>query len=471
VSRALIGLLAAVMLQADSIPKMDLPSAFSQSAQDRRGANEAALATWWTSLGDATLNSLIQRAYDSNLDLKLASERVLEARAARMVSRADLLPSLSNNDSVQRIRGGFNQGVIHVNGNGGSPGLISAFETGVFQGGFDASWEIDFFGGKRKALQAATAEVRASSEARNDVLVSLLAEVGRNYIELRGAQRRLQLTEDNIKLQEDSLHLTEVRADAGLGNRLDVERQRAQLEESKAVVPQLQFNILQDIHALSILLAKPPAALENELSETKAIPAAPPEVPAGLPADLLKRRPDIRQAEAEIAAATARVGVAKADFFPKITLTGAAGRQSTNISGLTLGAGNFFSIGPGLELPIFTGGRLRANLAVQKSRFEQSLTSYQSIVLKSLQETEDSLAAYHHERERHERLDASVHASQEATTLARDLYLSGLADFLSVLDAQRQQLTIEDDLAVSDTATLTSLISLYKALGGGWNSH
>jgi NodT family efflux transporter outer membrane factor (OMF) lipoprotein len=446
----------------------DVPPKFASAGPDALHSDEASLQRWWLTLNDAELNSLIARCIGSNLDLDLARQRVLEARAMRQISRADLFPTVESSDSVQRIRGGFNQGIIHVAGQGGAPGLISAFETNAYQLGFDASWEIDFFGGKRHALEAATAEVRANEEARRDVLVLLLAETARDYLELRGAQRQLELTNDNIALQKDSLHLTEVRADAGLGNRLDLERQRAQLESTNALVPQLQLRIAQQIHALSVLLGQPPAFLQNELAAVAPLPHTPPEVPAGLPADLLKRRPDIREADAETAAASARIGVAHADFFPKITLTGAAGRQSADWSGFTLGAGNFFSFGPGVKLPLFTGGRLKANYAVQKQRYEESLTSYRSTVLRSLRETEDGLEAYNRERERGERLSEAVRASELATKLARDVYTGGLADFLSVLDAQREQLQAETDLVVSNTAALTDLVALYKALGGGW---
>jgi NodT family efflux transporter outer membrane factor (OMF) lipoprotein len=465
---AAISSFAASTPKTSSIPKTDIPGSFSSPGADASVTNEAVLAQWWLALEDPTLTSLIKRAAESSLDLKLASERLLEARAARQLSRSDLFPTVEGSSSAQRIRGGFNQGIVHVGGNG-SPGLISAFETNVFQLGFDSSWELDFFGGKRRALEAATAEVEAGREAVNDVMVSLLAEVGRNYAELRGAQRQLQLTRDNIGLQKDSLHLTEVRAEAGLGNSLDVERQKSQLESTEALVPQLEASIAQRIHALSILLAKPPGALLDELSVASAMPKTPPEVPAGLPSDLLKRRPDIRRVEAEIASAAANVGVAKAEFFPKITLTGSAGRQSANLSGLTVGVGNFFSIGPSVKLPLFTGGRLKANLAVQKERLDESMTTYQSTVLQSLRETEDALSQYNSERQRRELVAQSVHSSEETTRLARDLYVSGLADFLSVIDAQRQQLSLETDLAVSDTNALTALVSLYKALGGGWS--
>ncbi len=455
-------------LPKPATPNSPLPERFAEADADTAGANEAALSAWWQTLGDAQLNGLVARALAANLNVKLAGQRILEARAARRISSSALLPAVEAGDSAQRIRGGFNQGNVHVGGTGDAPGLISALETNAFQLGFDASWEIDFFGGKRRAVEAAQAYVQGSVEARRDVLVSLLSEVARNYVELRGAQRRLQLTRDNLELQRDSLHLTQVRAEAGLGNELDLERQRAQSENTEALLPQLEARIAQQIHALSVLLAMPPQGLRQELAAPAPLPALPLEVPAGLPAELLQRRPDLRQAEAEITAATARIGVARAEFFPKITLTGAAGRQSADWSGFTFGAGNFFSFGPGIKLPLFTAGRLKAHLEVEKQRYEEAVTSYQSTVLRSLRETEDSLTAYHRERERRERLGAAVHSSKETVRLAREVYLSGLADFLSVLDAQREQLALETDLALSDTAALTNLVALYKALGGGW---
>jgi NodT family efflux transporter outer membrane factor (OMF) lipoprotein len=297
-----------------------------------------------------------------------------------------------------------------------------------------------------------------------------LAEVARNYAELRGFQRRLDITRQNIQLQQDSLELTRVRADAGLGTQLDVERQAAQLDTTRSIVPTLEAAEIQSIHRLGVLLGSEPGTLLEELLQTKPLPTVPPAIPVGLPADLLKRRPDIRQADARIAAETARVGVARADFFPKIFLTGAAGRQATDVSGLTLGAGNFFAIGPAISLPLFTGGKLRGNLEAQKQRLDQAVTDYQSTVLRSLEETENALVSYGREKDRRESLAGAVAASREATSLANELYTRGLSDFLSVLDAQRQQLSAEDDLAQSDTAVVTNLVALYKSLGGGWQS-
>jgi len=457
--------LALILACASLARSASIPAQFHEQAA---GASaEPAVEQWWRSFHDAELDSLIARAARANLDLRIAASRLVEARAARGVARSALLPSIEASQSPQRVRGGLTQGLFRPNA-GSQSSLLAPFETNVFQQGFDASWEIDFFGGKRHALEAATADVAAAEEARRDTLVSLLAEVARNYGELRGAQRRLEIAGQNIKLQTDTLDLTKVRFEAGLGTRLDVERQLAQLAATQATVPALEQARQMSIHRLSVLLGEEPGTLNGELTEAKPLPATPPVVPVGLSGDLLKRRPDIRRADAEVAAASARVGVAHSDFFPKITLTGVAGRQGTSWPGLTLGAGNFFSVGPAIKLPLFTGGRLRANMETQKQRLSQAQLEYQGAVLRALEETENALTSYGREQERREHLHVSAKASQEATQLANELYTSGLADFLTVLDAQRQQLGIEDDLVRSDTAVVTNLVALYKALGGGW---
>jgi NodT family efflux transporter outer membrane factor (OMF) lipoprotein len=450
-------------------PRAAVPGSYHQQAGASGTTTDPALGTWWAAFNDSELTALIGRAVRANLDLKIAYSRILEARAARRVTRADFLPTVASSNMIERVRGGLTTGLFNVNkGASGGSSLLTPFESNVFQFGFDASWEIDLFGGRRRALEAATADVAAIAEARRDTLVSLLAEVARNYSEVRGFQRRLDISIQNIQLQQDSLELTRVRAEAGLGTQFDVERQAAQLDSTRALVPSLEAAEIQAIHRLGVLLGEEPGALLDELTGTRPFPAVPQVVPVGLPADLLKRRPDIREAEARVAAETARAGVARADLFPKILLNGAAGRQATGPFGLTLGAGNFFSFGPSISLPIFTGGRIRANIAAQKQRLEQALTEYQSAVLLSLEEAENALVAYGHEKDRREKLTSAVEASRVATLLANELYTRGLSDFLSVLDAQRQQLEAEDDLARSDTAVVTNLVALYKALGGGW---
>lgn len=428
---------------------------------------------WWSSFQDPELNSLIERALNENLDLKLALERVQEARAARGIARSGYFPSVGANVSATRLRGGFNQGVIRAvpssTDSNARPSLISPFETNVFQGNLSASWELDVFGGNRRGVQAATADVAAAEENRRDVMVILLGDVGRDYAQLRGFQRRLEIAEKNIKTQQETFDLTAVRAKAGLATELDVSRAAAQLESTKAVVPSLLAGIDVSIHRLSVLLGEEPGALRVELEKSEPIPAAEPDVEVGLPSDLLKRRPDIRRAEAQVAAATARVGEAKADLFPRFVLTGTAGRQATQLHDLTLGLGNFFGVGPGISLPIFTGGRIRSNIAVQKSRQRGALIGYQAAVLKALEEVQDSLVEYSQEQERRDHLSQAVGQSQLAVALASEQYRAGLVDFLAVLDAQRELYAHEDELVQSQTSVTTNLVALYRALGGGWS--
>src|SRR5467141_2323429 len=418
---------------------------------------------WWASFQDPQLNSLVERSASRNLDLKLALERVQEARAARGVARSGYFPSIDGAASGTRNR----QRVIGPVGPQNSP-VIVPVEFNNFQGGLSASWELDVFGGTRRRVQAATADATAAEENRRDILVILLGDVGRVYAQLRGFQRRLEIANKNIKTQQDTLDLTSARAKAGLATEVDVSRAAAQLESTKAVVPTLLSGIDVSIHRWSVLLGQEPGALRSELEKTNPIPSAGPEVDVGLPSDLLKRRPDIRRSEAQLAAATARIGEAKADLFPRFVLTGTAGRQAAQLHDLTLGAGNFFSVGPGISLPLFTGG-IRSNIAVQTSRQREAVIGYQSTVLNALEEVENALVSYSQEQERRDRLNDAVAHSQLAVDLATEQYKAGLVDFLSVLDAQRDLYAIEDQLVQSQTSVTTNLVGLYRALGGGWN--
>jgi NodT family efflux transporter outer membrane factor (OMF) lipoprotein len=468
-ARAFTALMALAAVSAAHARKLATPEPVVPKTYVQTGnaasTDAADVARWWAEFHDPELNSLVERAIQHNTDLRIAAARVLEARALQGVERAKLLPTLSSSNSFDRIRGGYSQGVVHV-----SPGqsLISPFETNTVQLGFDASWELDFFGGKRKAVQAAAADAAAVEESRRDALVTVIAEVARNYIELRGLDRRLEITRRNIQTQKDTLDLTRVRAEAGLGTQLEVEQQRTQLSTTQAAEPMLESTRIQTVQRLGVLTGEPPDSLLGELRESAALPPTPPVVAVGLPSDLLRRRPDLRQAEAETAAAAARVGVARADLFPKFVITGLAGRQSTNASGFTLGAGNFFSAGPGIQLPIFSGGKIRANIAANEARLQEAIARYEGAMLNALGDVENALTAYNREQQRRDQLQTAAKAASSATALANELYKRGLSDFLSVLDAQRAQYAAEDDLVQSETTVVTDLVALYKALGGGW---
>ena len=455
-------------------PQVSVPQQWTVAPARGTSTNPPETDAWWLSFQDPELNSLITRAVDRNLDLKLALERVQEARAARGIARSGYFPTIEADVSATRLRGGFNQGVIRVvpssNNANGSASLISPFETNVFQGSLSLSWELDVFGGIRRAVEAATADVVAAEDNRRDVLVILLGDVGRAYAQLRGFQRQLEIANKNIETQQDTLELTATRAKAGLATELDVSRAAAQVESTKAVVPTLLSGIDVSIHRLSVLLGEEPGALRSELQKASPIPVAGPSVEVGLPSDLLERRPDIARAEAELAAATARIGVAKADLFPRFFLTGTAGRQATQLHDLTLGLGNFYSIGPSMSLPLFTGGRIRANIALQTSRQREALISYEAVILTALEEVENALVDYSEEQERRDLLSRAVEQSQLAVDLAAEQYRAGLVDFLSVLEAQGELYSNEAQLVQSQTSVTTDVIALYRALGGGWSA-
>jgi NodT family efflux transporter outer membrane factor (OMF) lipoprotein len=348
------------------------------------------------------------------------------------------------------------------------PGNIP-FENNVYQAGFDASWEIDVFGGTRRATEAAKAVVAASVFGMRDTLVTLLSEVARNYIEARGYQRQLTIAHENIRAQEDNLVITQDRFKHGLTSDLDVQQAATVLATTRAEVPTLENSLLASIHGLGVLLGQPPGALLEELSIVAPIPAAPPEVPVGLPSELLLRRPDVQQAERQLAAATAQIGVATADLFPKFSLTGAAGWESVSASDWFAGASKMWSLGPTVQWNIFDAGRIRANIKVQNARQEQALANYEKTVLGSFEDVENALVSYAKEQVRRRSLEEAVNHSQESLRLANQLYANGLTNFINVLDAERSLYQAQDQLVQSERAVSVNLISLYKSLGGGWN--
>jgi NodT family efflux transporter outer membrane factor (OMF) lipoprotein len=420
---------------------------------------------WWTTFDDPELTSLIERAARANLDLRLATSRVRQARAERRFVQADLYPQVNVGGNYSH-----NRNAVGVAGGGG--GTIAAPSTGsefdLYRAGFDASWELDVFGGIRRNVEAATADLQAQVEARNNTLVSLLAETAVNYVELRGLQARLQIAQENLHAQQQSLELTRTKFRAGLISDLDVSRAEAQVESTAAQIPSLESSIRQSIHRLEVLLAQEPGTLSAELSKTKAIPGVPPVVPVGLPSDLLRRRPDVRSAERSLAAATARIGVATADLFPKFNLTGSLGTQATEPGNLFNSSSLFYSIGPGISWPVFDAGRIRANIEISNAIQEQAFLQWEGTVLQALSDTEVALVAYTQEQARYQRLTASVEANQRSVATATQLYERGLGDFLNVLDAQRALFAAQDAQALSRQTVTTNLVQLYKALGGGW---
>ena len=451
-------------------PDLPVPSTWNEAQQKGVQVRSAELTRWWTSFNDPLLNSLIERAVSSNLDLRIAEARIREARATRTIVASSAWPTVDVSGSYSRNRASANA-IGSPTQNGGAVAAAPSgaqLEQNFYQTGFDASWEIDVFGGIRRSVEAADATIEATVEDRRDVLVTLLGEVARNYIDLRGFQRRLEVTRDNLKAQLETLELTKVRFQAGLASDLDVAQQEAQANSTAAQIPGLETALKQAAYGLDVLLGSLPGSLWDELAVEKAIPSLPPEVLVGLPSELLRRRPDVRRAERQLAAATAQVGAATADLYPKFSLLGTVGLQSISASDWFTGKSRFWSIGPTISWPVFDAGRIRANIEVRNAQQEQALGQYEKTLLTAFQDVETSLVAYAKEQERHRSLVAAVAANRRALAMAQELYIRGLNDFLNGLEAQRSLSLTENELAQSQATMASNLVSLYKALGGGW---
>lgn len=444
-------------------PQVSMPAAYDETIATATNRPPEDLAHWWRLFRDPQLDALINQAAAANHDVRLAEARVREARAQAGVARSALFPTLeaTGDYSRQRVSKNTPSGLLaHAAG--------QSLEQNLYDSGFDMSWELDIFGGNRRALEAARADLGATVESSHDVLITVLADVGLNYLDLRGSQKQLAVARDNLRVQEQTLALTRDQFQAGLASELDTARAEAQAAETRSQVPLLEQDIQRSIHRLGILIGKAPEELESQLIDAAPIPPATPVIPIGLPSDLLRRRPDIRQAERETAAATARIGVATADLFPKFSLTGAAGLQSVDTGDFFTAGSRFWSVGPNMRWPIFTAGRIRQNIKVQNARQEQSLVRYEQVVLNSLEEVENALVACGKEQEHHGALAQSETANRRAVDLADQRYRSGLVDFLNVLETQRTLLVVQDELARSERTMDQNLVRLYKALGGGW---
>ena len=435
--------------------------------------NPVELVEWWTAFKDPTLSSLVETAVRANLDVRLAEARIRQARAARWVAGAPLWPQVdatvlydrSHTPSAAVDTAG---GGVAVSGSGGSAGGAPPFRE-LFQAGLDASWELDVFGGTRRNLEAATADLQAAVEDRRDVLVTLVGDVGSNYINLRGFQQQIDIAKKNLEAQKHTADIIQKRHDAGFVGGLDVANAKAQVATTAATIPLFESSARAAIYSLGVLLGREPAALEKELAKAAPIPPTPLEIPVGLPSELLRRRPDIRRAEAQIHAATARIGVATADLFPRFFLTGSFGVTTSDVTKIgSLANNKFWSFGPSVTWPIFAGGRIYWNIKIQDALQEQALLTYEKTVLTALKDVETALVAYAKQQETRKSLSAAVVENRRAVDLATQLYLAGRSDFLNVTTAQRNLFVTEDALSQSTRTVDTNLVALYKALGGGW---
>jgi multidrug efflux system outer membrane protein len=418
---------------------------------------------WWKSFGDPELDSLIARAAESNLNLRAAWARVRQARLERGLAKADFWPTIDANASYTENRYSAT-GLLPF-----PPG--TPLEANLFQAGFDSAWELDIFGGTRRSVEAASAEVAAAEFGRRNLLLTVYGEVARNYVQARAFQRRLAVLRENIKAQQNVLTLTRDLFAKGLANDLDVQQGEALLATTQSQEPAFDTGFRACAYRLAVLLGRPPGALLEELSLRAPVPAAPPAVPVGLPSDLIHRRPDIQQAERQLAAATARIGVATADLFPQFSLTGDIGLESIQASDWFTAGSRYWAAGPLVQWRIFDAGRIRANIHLQTARQEEALAAYEQAVLAAFEDVENALTAYAHEQVRRQSLARAVDADEQAVRLAEQLYRNGLADFLRVLESQRSLYQSQDSLIESDQAVSSNLIALYKALGGGWKEH
>ena len=420
-----------------------------------KGMDAQTLAAWWTTLSDRKLSSLIDRAASGNLDLKKARARVREARARRGIAEADLFPTLDVTGSATWSHASRNTGA----------GKNSDF----YAGSFDAAWELDIFGGIRRSVEAAEANLQASQEDWRDVLVSLLAEVALNYVDVRTYQVRLTVAEANLESQSETYQLTQWRYEAGLSDELAVQQARYNLENTRSEVPNLRTGLDAAMNRVAVLLGEQPGKVHAELEQREPIPVPPLKVAVGVPADLLRRRPDVRQAERELAAQTAKIGVATADLYPKFTLSGSIGLESLSMNNPSSGILTLTG-GPQITWAIFKGGAIRQNIEVQSALQEQALIQYEAVILGALEEVENALVAYAEVQQRRQSLSEATQAAQKAAELAQYKYQAGLTDFTNILDAQRSLLSFQEQLAQSNGDVTSNLVRLYKALGGGWPS-
>lgn len=478
---------------APTVPNWKDPAAQGDLATQRTDPDPR----WWLTFDDPTLTGLIDKGITGNLNLKQAVMRVLEARQGIATARAAGLPSLGGNASYQREQLGA-KGILQSKGvyqdlnsladrlkpydatvpglgtdivNGGDQALDSITgPTNLYQYGLDASWELDLFGRVRRSVEQARAQAEAQSEALNDALVLLESEIVQSYVQLRGAQSLKASQEEDVKAAQDNLELTRRRQQNGLTTELDVDQARTQFDDARRQLPAYDGQVQQAMNSLSVLTGEAPGAVDDQLRQPKPLPQIPKVVDVGVPSALARRRPDIRQAEASLHAATAGVGVAVAQFYPDISLTGNIGMRALDASYLTNWASHFYSAGPAISLPIFSGGRLTASLTLARAGQQAAVLNYRGTVLNALREVEDALVSYRTDRASRDLLQDTLDSAQVTWDLSRNQYDHGLTTYINVLTAERTVLADRQALVQANVQLVNDIVSLYRALGGGWEN-
>jgi len=425
----------------------------------------ANIATFWRGFGDAKLDALIDRALAANGDVKLAAARLQEARANLDEADAAQRPGLGIDTSVQRAIRPITQ----------QPGASRSARTGnTYDASFVAAWELDLFGRLRRGSEAATAFVEAGQAGVGAAQTAVAAEVARNYLELRGLQQRLRVVEDSLVNQRDALRITQARFDNGRGTQLDLARARGLVASTEATLPALQNAVERSVFRMATLTAQPPRALLAELSVVAPLPALPvtdlAALPAGTPEQWLQRRPDLIAAERQLAAATAGIGIAKSELYPRLSLSGLLGLNAATFSNLGKSESARYSLGAGLTWTPFDLGSIRSRIRASEARQQQSLVNFEQAVALALEETEGAFSSFTRNAQRAAKLDEATRAADEATQLARKRFEAGVTDFLAVLDAERELLANRDQQVQAQVGTATALVAVYRALGGGWTA-
>lgn len=438
-------------------PEKPLPTVWQDGSDPALLPDQAVVVCWWTLFEDPLLQRLIEEGAQGNLDMRGALARLREARARLALATGERWPVADAVGSVARQRGSEN-----------SLAASNGSHT-VYGVGFDASWEIDLFGRIGRSVEEARAGYQASAEDRADVMISVYAEIARSYFTVRTFQARLAAAEGNLESQRQVLGLTRARFRNGLATGLDVAQAERVLASSEAVVPPLRIALRQAINAVTVLLGRMPGEWSAELSVPEPIPLPPRTVAIGVPADLLRRRPDVRRAERQLAAQTARIGIATADLYPRLSLSGSFAFESISAGDLFQSSSRAFSFGPAVRWLLFDGNRVRSRIEVEEAVTEQVLYRYEQTVLNAVAEAENALTEHLQQRSRQLALERSQLAAQRSLRLATGLYKDGLSDFQNVLDAQRSLFEIENQLAAAQGDAVINLVQLYKAIGGGWD--
>jgi NodT family efflux transporter outer membrane factor (OMF) lipoprotein len=441
-------------------PRRSAPDGGSVASRTVEGAVDI---VWWKSFRDLELSSLVERVAAQNLDLKTAAERVVQSVAQRQVSVSQGLPHIEGQSLNTYNRQSPNGPLSLLTPAPGAP-----LEYALFRDGLTSSWQLDLFGRVRRAVEAADANTLAAVENRHGVALAAVAELAQSYMLLRGTQNRLGIAKRNIRLAEENVELVNTRFRNGVATTLDLAQARAQQATIAATLPPLRAKEAELINAIGLLLGEAPRALEVELRRSQIMPRVPRRVPVGLPGTIVRRRPDVREAEARLHEATAQTGVAVASFYPDVTLNGAANVESLHLSNLFSLTSTAFAVGPSISIPIFEGGQLRGALALSESRQREAAIFFQKTVLRAWKEVDDALTDYREAQRRRVDIARSVTENQSALQAARQRYSEGATNFLDVTATQAQLLQSENDLADSDTQIATDLVNLYRALGGGW---